>query len=444
MPDTNQPQVLSGLLNVTRITSNSISIQWEKATDAKPDPIRYVVGLTEEENVHDPWHTVQDGKGYYSFTFTGLKPELSYCFYVKACDGDELIRQYPLYNGCMTAKTLAPDKEAPTVTNKSIRVTATTLDSITIQWDAATDNVTAKGDIRYQVWFKLSDTPSDPWHMVYEDKGITTHTVKNLKEGTQYSFFVRAFDEAGNSIQYPLSNGCMTARTAAMDQEAPYVDSRALTAVNVKHDRFTLTWKAAKDNVTAASQIQYQLYLYQDGQWWLKDRVPGITSYTFTGLKPDTQYFVYVKALDAVGNVLKYPNDTSSKAVKTKSAPVNKLRLTIEQGATVLYGTETIGLELTYKYVQYDAAGNVSGRLSGSWKHRWSSRATVTHTIALPAGWFFENNQVHIYIDSRRAASAGLNKWKKCCEGDEDISGGVLRLKLSGSYYSHSVKYTKL
>lgn len=431
------------MLYVTGITGNSISIKWEPATDAKPDPYVYKVGLTEENNVYDPWHIVKEGKEFYEFTFTGLKTDISYAFFIKAYDGDELVRQYPLFNGCMTAVTEV-DKEAPTVPNKKITVTAITRDSISIKWEAAVDNRTSKSNIRYQVWFKLSNTPSDPWHLVREAKGITTHTFKGLKEGTKYSFFVRAFDEAGNQLQYPIPNGCMTARTAALDTVAPTVDSRALTAVNIKSDRFSIRWNPAKDDVTEASQILYEVYLYEKGNWWLKKSAKGITSCTFTGLTPSTTYYVYVKAMDAAGNVLRYPNDTGSRIVKTKPAPVNKLNLIIEQGATVLRGTDSICVELTYNYVKYDADANIIGRQSGSWKRKWSSKNTVNTVIALPDGWYFEDNKVHIYIDSRRAASAGLNKWKKCCEGDEDISGGILHLKLSGSYYSYSVKYTKV
>ena len=443
MPDTNQPQVKSGMIYVTRITSNSISIKWDRETpDSGPDPYLYKVGLTEEENVYDPWHIVQEGKEFYSYTFTGLKADLSYAFFVKAYDGDTLVVQYPLFNGCMTAKTQLPDTVAPTVTNKSVKVTQTTLDSISIQWEAATDNVTAKNKINYQVWFKLSDTPSDPWHLVHEEKGITAHTFKGLKQGTKYSFFIRAFDEAGNSLQYPLPNGCMTARTASLDNEAPTVSIRDLTVTNISHDRFTVAWRAAKDNVTAASQIRYQVFLYEKGYWWLKIDACCITSYTFTGLTPDTQYFVYVKAMDSSGNTIKYPDDTTSKAVKTKPAPVNKLALYIKQGASVLHGTQTISLVLTYSFVKYDSNGNIIGRQTGSWNHKWSSTKTVTDVIALPDGWYFENNQVHVRIDSRRAASAGLNKWKKCSEGDVDISSGKLNLALSGSFYSYSVKYT--
>ena len=445
MPSSNyQPQVPSGLLEVTRITDKSISIKWEKATDANPDPIRYVVGLTEEENLYDPWHTVKDGKGFYSYTFTDLKPEVNYAFFVKAYDGDNLIRQYPLFNGCMTARTTAVDNEAPTVTNKAVRVTATTLNSISIRWEAATDNVTEKKQITYQIWFKLSDTPSDPWHMVYEGKGITTYTFKNLKEGTKYSFYIIASDEAGNSLQYPLNNGCMTARTAALDKEAPKASSRALTVTNVRHDRFTLSWKAATDNETPASQIRYQVFLHENGYWLQKQDARGITSYTLTGLNPDTVYYVIVKATDAVGNVLNYPNDTASKGVRTKAAPVNKLQLTVIQGAAVLRGTNTISLELTYDYVKYDSYFNVIERKAGIWNHKWSGTETVTDVIALPAGYYFENNKVHVVTSSRRAASAGLNKWKTCSEGDVDISSGKLTLKLSGNYFTYSVKYTKM
>ena len=236
----------------------------------------------------------------------------------------------------------------------------------------------------------------------------------------------------------------MTARTAARDKEAPQADSRDLTASNITPNSFTIAWKAAKDNVTAASQIRYKVFLYEKGSWWLKKDALGITSCTFTDLTPNTQYFVFVKAMDAVGNELRYPNDTASKAVKTKPAGVNKLDLYIKQGATVLRGTNTISLDLTYNSVKIDADGHIIARQSGSWNHKWSNTDTVTDVIALPAGWYFENNQVHIQISSRKAASAGLNKWKKCCEGDADISGGALKLVLSGSYYSHSVKYTQL
>jgi chitodextrinase len=439
-----QPQVKSGFLRVTKITKNSISIEWEPASKAKPDPMRYRIGLTKEYDVTDPWHIVHEGKEIYAYTFTGLDPNTDYGFYVKAFDGDELVVQYPVFNGCMTAKTLESDKEAPTVKSKAIRVTGIGLNSLSIQWESATDDVTAASKIRYEVWLKKSNTPSDPWHLKANQTGINSFTFTGLEKGTMYSFFVRAYDESGNFLQYPLANGCMTAKTAALDKEAPTVESRALMFKDIKHDRFTVTWRAAKDNVTEAAKIRYTIHTLYSDCWCNIAGTVGVTSCTVTGLTPETQYWVYITAEDEAGNVLRYPNDAATVGVMTAAEPVNKLTLSIKQGATVLRGTDTIMLELSYTCVQYNEHDMVSAHQTGTWTHKWSSNANVNTVIQLPPNWFIDKNRVHVVIKSRRAASAGLNKWKVCCEGDVYISRCKLALQLSGSYYSYSVKYTQI
>ena len=161
-------------------------------------------------------------------------------------------------------------------------------------------------------------------------------------------------------------------------------------------------------------------------------------------MTPNTQYYVYVSARDASDNELKYPNDTNSTPAKTLRPRVNRLSVMVKQGASVLSGTQCICLELTYKAVQINSNGAVTGRSQGSWKYKWASKNTATTVIELPAGWYIENNQVYIYIDSRKAASAGLNTWKKCSDGYVDVTGGNLILELSGSYYSHNVSFKKL
>ena len=339
-----QTQVKDGLIIVTKITSNSISVKWDPATTAKPDPYRYQIGLTLENDPWDPWHIVDEVNEVYKYTFTGLKSETSYAIFVKAYDGDELVVQYPLFNGCMTAKTLAPDTEAPKVDNLGIFVKNIKTDGFTIEWEPATDNVTAADKIRYEVWLKRSNTPTEPWGKVADRPGLTSYTFTGLAAGTMYSFFVRAFDESGNRLQYPLDNGCMTAKTLAS------------------------------------------------------------------------------------------VNDTR----------VNKLNLSITQNATVLYGTKTISVELTYNKVQYNAKGQVTAREAGSWNHKWSSRGRVDTVIDLPDNWYFENNKVHVRVRSRRAASAGLNRWKTCSEGDLPLSGDTLKIKLTGNYYDYNVKYTQV
>ena len=344
--DNLSPFVSSTSLNVVLVTDRSISIQWEPATDDKTpaQDIRYVVGLKESENPEDPWHIVQEEKGLCGFTFKNLKSDTRYAFYVMAFDEDGNMTQYPLANGSMSAKTLAPDTTAPTVKNRNIKVTATTLNSISIQWEPATDNVTHQSRIRYQVWLTMTEEPSDPWKMVEEKIGLTSYTFKDLKSDTNYAFYVRAFDEAGNSLLYPLDNGCMMAKTKASIQTTP----------------------------------------------------------------------------------------------NSFSGPSRKVQ--IRQSASVLQGTDTISLELTYSYATY-----IDGKITeytGVWTHKWSNNEDVNDIIRLPAGGYFTKNLYHITIRSRRGALPGLNKWKVCSEGDMIVIGDTIRLVLSGSYYSFSVKYT--
>ena len=202
---------------MTATTRNSISIQWEPATDnvTQQSKIRYQVWCKLDNVPTDPWKKVEEKTGLTSYTLKGLKEATTYAFYVRAFDEAGNFLQYPLDNGCMTAKTASSDSVAPTVKNRSIKVTATTRNSISIQWEPATDNVTQQSKIRYQVWCKMSNVPSDPWKKVEEKQGISSYTFTSLKQATEYSFFVDAFDEAGNTLSYPLDNGCMTAKTKA-------------------------------------------------------------------------------------------------------------------------------------------------------------------------------------------------------------------------------------
>ena len=416
--DNQAPKAGSTTINVTKRARNSISIQWAAASDndTAASQIRYEVYLTSGSS----WVLKQNARGITSYTFTGLTPNTQYSFYVKAFDEANNAFQYP----GSSAKTL--DDKAPTVSSTSSTVSERARNSIAIRWTAASDNDTAASQIRYEVY--LNGT------LKCNTRGISSYTFTGLTPNTQYSFSVKAFDQADNVLQYTSSS------VKTLDDKAPTVSNKAITISNLTYNSFKASWMAASDNDTASSQICYRVYLYVGGTWVKKAEGSGITSYTFTGLSSSTSYSVYVQALDAAGNSITYP----STSARTKAAPVNRLAVSVRQGATVLRGTNTICLEMTYKYVQYNSAGVVTARQQSSWKYKWSNTSTATTVIQLPAGWYIENNQVYIYIDSRRAASAGLNKWKKCSDGYVDVTGGSLILQLSGSYYSYSVRFTQI
>ena len=325
LADTAAPTVKSRALNVTGTTRNSISIKWEPATDniTQQSRIRYEVWCKMSDVPSDPWKKVEDKTGLTSYTFNNLKEATTYSFHVDAFDEAGNVLKYPLDNGCMTASTASSDKAAPTVKNRAITVTGTTRNSISIQWEPATDNVTQQSKIRYQVWCKLDNVPSDPWKMVEEKTGLTSYTLKGLKEATTYAFYVRAFDEAGNTLQYPLDNGCMTAKTASSDSVAPTVKNRSIKVTATTRNSISIQWEPATDNVTQQSKIRYQVWCKMSNvssdPWRKVEEKQGISSYTFTGLKEATQYSFYVDAFDEAGNTLSYPLDNGCMTAKTKA-----------------------------------------------------------------------------------------------------------------------------
>ena len=337
------PTALNKMIEVTEVKENSISIQWQKATDdlTLAKEIRYVVGLTEAENESDPWHVVREEKDICAHTFKGLKGDTLYAFYVMAFDEDGNMTQYPLANGCMTAKTLAPDAVAPTVVNKKLEVVKVTDESISIKWAKATDDRTKEKDVVYTVCLTEAENANDPWHTVREEKDICEHTFPHLKPATKYAFTVFAKDKAGNATQYPIANGCMTAKTLEDKEDtlAPTALNKKLEVAEVTNKTISIKWEKATDDLSRAKEIRYVVGLTEAGNpndpWHIVREEMDICAHTFKGLKNATEYAFYVMAYDEAGNMTQYPALNASMSAKTldpdNTAPVvvnKKLEIT--------------------------------------------------------------------------------------------------------------------
>ena len=133
-----------------------------------------------------------------SHTVTGLTPNTSYSFTVTAQDA--------------AGNTSGPSNTATTTTNPpgdtqppsapgNLTVTGKTTSSVSLSWQASTDNVAVTG---YQV--RQGST-------VVATLAGTTHTVTGLNPNTSYSFTVTAQDAAGNTS--PPSNTATTTTNPA-------------------------------------------------------------------------------------------------------------------------------------------------------------------------------------------------------------------------------------
>jgi chitinase len=180
------------------------------------------------------------------------------------------------------------DTQGPTAP-ANLRATATTTSSITLAWNASTDNVGVTG---YDVLLG--------GNRIGGGAG-TNFTATGLAANTNYNFTVRAKDAAGNLSG--LSNP-VTARTqAGGDTQAPTAPSN-LRATIVTSSSIALEWNASTDNIGVAGYEVFQNGVSLGGG--------AATNLTVTSLAPATSYSFSVRARDAAGNVSALSNQATA------------------------------------------------------------------------------------------------------------------------------------
>ncbi|GII96259.1 chitinase [Sinosporangium siamense] len=192
------------------------------------------------------------------------------------------------------------DPEAPSKPG-NLRSTAKTATSITLAWNASTDNV---GVTSYEVLRGAN--------VVGTVTTGTTYTDENLTANTEYTYTVRAKDRAGNTSVASDPATVRTDTTGGGDPEAPSKPGN-LRSTGKSATTVSLDWNASTDNVGVTG------YDVLRGTT-VVDTVTTGTSFTDRGLTPNTEYTYTVKAKDRAGNA-SVPSDPVT--VKTDPGTVN-------------------------------------------------------------------------------------------------------------------------
>ncbi|URN96539.1 MAG: fibronectin type III domain-containing protein [Candidatus Pristimantibacillus lignocellulolyticus] len=170
------------------------------------------------------------------------------------------------------------DTTAPTIPG-NLRSTNVTTNSVSLAWNASTDNVGVTG---YTVSFGNSTV----------NVSGTTATINGLAANTDYTFTVKARDAAGN-----LSNAsnAVTVKTVLppVDTIAPTVPTN-LQVTGKSTSSVNLSWTASTDNVGVTG--------YTVSYGGTSVNVTG-TNATINGLSAGTTYTFTVTAKDAAGNL---------------------------------------------------------------------------------------------------------------------------------------------
>jgi chitodextrinase len=264
----------------------SYSISWKQFDDGRFDRFYF-----------DLWYAN-------SFSDQNIKwatPVASTGATVATIDLTGLLPTNPTHGGLLipkiTCATPAPtDTQAPTSPSN---LTAETSGSnqIVLSWTASTDNV---GVVGYEIY--NADT-----NQLINTTNTPNYTVTGSVCDTEYKFYVKAYDAAGNKSANSNTVSYNSISCLAADTVAPSTPSNVIASSTTCH-QIGLSWQASLD-ITGDSTYDlnhigmvatgYDIYNANDNKLIT---TTNNNFYTFDGLNENSNYSYYVKAHDAAGN----------------------------------------------------------------------------------------------------------------------------------------------
>ncbi len=190
----------------------------------------------------------------------------------------ELLTDFEIVSPVLNVDVTPPT--APT----NLSIVSTQSNSINISWTASTDNDAVVG---YEIY--VDDV------LNFRGATSTTYEVLNLVGGTTYDIKVLAYDSDNNKSNFSnevtgstVAGADITPPNAVSDLSSPPLDNEQST--------LTMSWTKPFDNVGV---VGYDIHLNQS----YYASVGDVTTYSITGLTPQTPYRIAIFAKDLAGNI---------------------------------------------------------------------------------------------------------------------------------------------
>ncbi|HEX2862008.1 MAG TPA: fibronectin type III domain-containing protein [Lacunisphaera sp.] len=262
-PDRTKPTTPSNL-RVTAVTSSSVSLTWNAASDNSGSFTYHVreINSGQVRAVAPPTT---------SLVWAGLQASRTYRFLVYARDA---AGNQSGNSNTVTATTSAPP---PLLPPANVRVAEATITTLRIAWDASA------GATHYEVRID---------GRVYPTANATTYVFGSLLPGTAYEIALRAWGAGVTTWTAPLIG---TTATDTVAPTAPVVSARALSPGMME-----VTWTPSTDD---NGYVGYNVYLNGKPARSMLPHNLTPRSVTIQNLRAQTAYQVEVRAHDRAGNL---------------------------------------------------------------------------------------------------------------------------------------------
>jgi GH25 family lysozyme M1 (1,4-beta-N-acetylmuramidase)/fibronectin type 3 domain-containing protein len=321
--------------SVTGQTVDSITLEWEKTSDA----LGYrVYRLDPDTGKYTKVATTKDC----TYTDTDLAAGSEYTYKIRAywtIGGTDYTAKYsPVVSASTTVKQV-----------NNLTSSARAQDSITLSWDAVSK---ANGYTVYRY-----DTSSEKYVEIatVSGKNNTTYQVTGLTASKEYKFVVRAYKTYNDEKLTGEASEALTTRTNPVKVESLTASATTATSISLE---FT-----TQKRVTG-----YEVYRYDaSAEKWKKIGTSTDGTFTDDTVKASTSYKYRVRAYKTSGGVTYYGK--YSKALTVRSNPDKVKSLTASKATAT-----SISLEFTtqkrvtgYEVYRYDAS-------AGKWKKIGTSK----------------------------------------------------------------------
>ncbi len=271
-PDTENPSIPLNLV-ASNITQTTVDLSWTPATDN--------VAVTNYRIYNNGNLLVASTGNVTSYTLTGLNANTAYNLTIRALDAAGNESNDSNNANFNTAAIVTPDTENPSIPLNLVasNITQTTVD---LSWTPATDNVAVTN---YRIY-------NNGNLLIASTGNVTSYTLTGLNANTAYNLTIRAIDAANNESGDSNNEVFITLEPDTTSPTNPL----NLVASNITQTTADLSWTAATDNVGVTN---YRVY--NSGNL-LVASTGNITNYLITGLTPETNYNLTIRAIDDADN----------------------------------------------------------------------------------------------------------------------------------------------